>query len=149
MSRFLTPLDSRKLGSGPRGRSTYKLLAPLVYQSDMIGRTISVPFGFVTDYASVPRLPLAFLVTGDRAHEAAVIHDWLYTTHVIDHLEIPRELADAIFREAVEAAEGKAWLATLMWLGVRLGGSAAWDAPARVQPEHVRHLIALLQDGAA
>ncbi len=40
MSRFLTPLDSRKLGSGPRGRSTYKLLSPLVYQSDMIGRTV-------------------------------------------------------------------------------------------------------------
>ncbi|HSV48371.1 MAG TPA: DUF1353 domain-containing protein [Ramlibacter sp.] len=131
MSGFITPLDTRKLGPGPRGRSIYKLLADLVYSSDRLGRQIRVPAGFVTDYASVPRLPLAFLVAGDTAHEAAVVHDWLYTTH-----EVGRAQADAVFKEAIQASDPGA-PAGLMWLAVRLGGGGSWDAPGPSQPAHV------------
>lgn len=149
MSQFITPLDTRKLALGPHGRLIFKLLAPLVYQSDLLGKTITVPFGFVTDFATVPRLPLVFLATGDRAHEAAVIHDWLYSVHVIDGMEIERSLADDVFREAVEVVEKSATLARVMWLGVRVGGSFAWEAPNRVQPEHVRRVIDEMQREAA
>lgn len=149
MSRFLTPLDARKLAPGPNGRGTYKLLAPLVYQSDLLGKTLAIPFGFVTDYASVPRLPLMFMVAGDTAHEAAVVHDWLYTVHAIDGREIDRDLADAVFREAVEAVEGSRILASVMWAGVRLGGGSSWDAEGRVQPEHVRQIIRTIQTEAS
>ena len=141
MSHFVTPLDTRKLGKGPRGRSTYKLLAPLVYVSDALASTITVPAGFITDYASVPRLPLVFLVTGDKAHEAAVIHDWLYTTHAHEGREVSRELADRVFREAVAVAEESATLAGLMYAGVRLGGAGAWDAAGPAQSPMVAATI--------
>jgi hypothetical protein len=141
MSQFITPLDTRKLGPGPQGRSTYKLLAPLVYRSDLLDAFITVPADFVTDFASVPRLPLMFMVTGDRAHEAAVLHDWLYTVHCHDGREVSRAEADAVFREAVAVSEESASLAALMYAGVRIGGGHAWDAPGRVQPEMVRRVI--------
>ena len=44
----------------------------------MLKDTITVPTGFFTDFASVPRMPFVFLLFGDVAHEAAVIHDYLY-----------------------------------------------------------------------
>ena len=135
MSAFVTPLDVRRVGPGPQGRSTWKLTAPLVYQSDMLGRHVTVPAGFVTDFASVPRLPLAFLVAGDTAHEAAVVHDWLYTSHETD-----RATADAVFREAIRVSDQQA-PAWLMWLAVRVGGSGSWDAPGPVQPPMVRAVL--------
>ena len=139
MSHVVTELDVRRLGPGPQGRSTWRLLAPLVYESDLVG-TISVPFGFVTDFASVPRLPLAFMVAGDHAHQAAVIHDWLYTTHAVDGKPITRAQADAVFQEAIKCSDPDA-PAALMWLGVRVGGGGAWDAAGAEQPEHVAAAI--------
>jgi hypothetical protein len=135
MSSFVTPLDVRMVGPGPQGRSTWKLLADLVYSSDLLKRQVRVPAGFVTDYASVPRLPLAFLVAGDHAHEAAVVHDWLYTSH-----EVPRGKADAVFEEAIKVSdpEAPAWL---MWAAVRLGGGGSWKADGPVQPAHVAEQI--------
>jgi hypothetical protein len=135
MSGFVTPLDARKVGPGPQGRSTWRLLADLVYSSDLLKRQIRVPAGFVTDYASVPRLPLAFLVAGDTAHEAAVVHDWLYTTQ-----EVPRDQADAVFKEAIGASDPSA-PAWLMWLAVRVGGGGSWKAPGPSQPAHVTKQI--------
>lgn len=139
MSRFVTELDVRRLGPGPKGRGTWKLLAPLVYASDLVG-TVDVPMGFVTDFASVPRLPLAFLAAGDHAHQAAVIHDWLYTTHAVGGQAITRAQADAVFEEAIRCSDpdAPAWL---MWAGVRIGGSGAWDAVGATQPVHVADAI--------
>ena len=50
----------------------------VVVLSPMLKDTITVPTGFLTDFASVPRMPFVFLLFGDVAHEAAVIHDYLY-----------------------------------------------------------------------
>ncbi len=90
MAAFLTPL--RVEWVDPR---TWRLLEALVYESDRLGRAITVPGGFCTDFASVPRLPLAYLVAGGRATRAAVVHDYLYQTH-----EEPRDVADDVFEEA-------------------------------------------------
>lgn len=138
MSRFITDLDVRKLtaDSSTDRRGTWKLLQPLVYRSDRLGYTLTVPAGFVTDFASVPRLPVAYLLTANRGHEAAVLHDWLYTTHAVERAE-----ADALFSEALEAGGEPAWRRGLMWLGVRLGGWTAWDAAPQRQPEMVEAVI--------
>ena len=42
-------------------------------------RLITLPRGFVTDYDSVPRLPLAYWLLGGKRHKAAVVHDFLYS----------------------------------------------------------------------
>jgi hypothetical protein len=118
MARFLTTLRHEKI----MGKRLWLILEPLVYESDVAGCRIEVPTGFLTDLASVPRLPLAFLLTGDSAHEAAVIHDWAYKKALFS-----RELADAVFAEAGVAAGEPEWKMSLMHFGVRMGGWIAWN----------------------
>jgi hypothetical protein len=116
MSRFLTPLRAEKSGQ------FWTILQPLIYESDLLQKVIVVPEGVVTDFASVPRLPLMFLLTAESAHEAAVIHDYLYSKQ-----DVPRSLADAVFREAMGASGEPGWRSWLMWAGVRAGGWLAWN----------------------
>jgi hypothetical protein len=140
MSRFRTPLDLRRIEDTSRdGRGTWELLAPLVYESDLAGITICAPTGFVTDLASVPRLPFAYLLTGGVGHAAAVIHDCLYTGH-----QVTRAVADDIFHEALLVLGVSKWQAGLMWAGVRVGGGGSWDAPGPVQT--VEPIAAWTQD---
>lgn len=136
MSRFLTDLDVRRVrDTSSDGRGTWSLLSVFMYESDVLGKTVVVPAGFVTDFASVPRVPVAFLLAGDSGHEAAVIHDWLYYTH-----EVTRSQADAAFREALVAG-GESWRSWLMWAAVRLGGGFSWDSSGQRQPEWVQRNI--------
>lgn len=138
MSHFVTDLDARELtrDTSADKRGTRKLLAPLVYASDRLGRTVTVPAGFVTDFASVPRIPVAFLLAGGCADPAAVIHDWLYTTHEVD-----RATADAVFREAILAGGDPSWRAWLMWAGVRIGGARPYEADGQKQLPDVASAI--------
>lgn len=127
---FHTPLRVERIEDTSRdGRGTWRLLARLVYVSPLAGRAFVVPEDFITDFASVPRIPIAFLLTGDMAQAAAVVHDWLYTTH-----EVERAVADDIFYEAAVSLGISRWQAWLMWAGVRIGGGGSWDAPGPQQP---------------
>ena len=133
MSHFVTDLDVRRhvMDGSKDQRGSWSLLAPLVYCSDLLLRRVTVPEGFVTDFASVPRIPVAFLLTGDSSHEAAVVHDWLYSTREFD-----RATADAVFREACLIA-GPKWRAWAMWIGVRIGGSGPYNTAGQRQLAHV------------
>jgi hypothetical protein len=129
-SQFLTPLEVRELeDTSADGRGTWQLLAPLVYQSEMAGRTFTVPAGFVTDYASVPRVPLVFLLFGDCGHPAAVLHDHRYSMH-----DVTRETADLLFHEALLATDVPTWRAALMYAAVREFGLSHWEAANTPQP---------------
>jgi Protein of unknown function (DUF1353) len=93
------------------------------YQSDLGGRTFTVPIGFYTDFASVPRfMPFVYACLGDTAHEPAVIHDWLYYSALTD-----RPTADAIFLEAMKAWGMSPWRYNPIYWGVRMGGWSAWN----------------------
>lgn len=130
---FLSDLEVKKVGE-----DKWMLLSPLEYASPYLDRIIVVPAGFIHDFASVPRAPFAFMLFGDTAHKAAVVHDWLYTTHCHPdstvqgdfkdgacEIPISRKDADAVFMEAVTSEES-GWRAKMMWLGVRLGGGRSW-----------------------
>lgn len=126
--RFLTSLEVRWLPDD----GTAELLKELVYQSASLRAAIVVPKGFVTDFASVPRLPITFALTGDTAHEAAVVHDYLYQTHRAGGCAIERAQADGVFLEAMEATGIPWWRRRLMWSGVRIGGWGSWrSGPTR------------------
>ena len=121
--RFLSPLRVERVDPDS---DDWILTAALVFDSVVLDRIVTVPAGFVTDFASVPRLPLAFWLFGAVAQEAASLHDFLYSTGLVS-----RKLADEVFAEASKACGVAAWRRGPMWLGVRLFGSSRYTpAPA-------------------
>lgn len=113
---FLTKLNAVKIGTY-QGRGLWQLYAPLVYASAILGRTISVPKDFITDFASVPRIPGIWWIAGGLADEAAAVHDWLYNRKIVD-----RKTADRIFLEATKASGVSAWRRYIMYAAVRALG---------------------------
>lgn len=107
MGRFLTPLRVEQVTESVTARPCWRLLESLVYYSNSRGYVI-VPKGFVTDFATVPRLPFIFLLFGGRGDKQAVLHDYLYTaphrTQPVDPkgnshgLIVDRSQADCIYR---------------------------------------------------
>ena len=116
---FLTPLVAKKIGDD--NNPLWELAQPLIFKSMILGGVITVPSGFKTDFASVPRIPFVYDAVGNVAREASVVHDYLYTTHAVS-----RETADAVLKEA-SAATGVAWWRRwTMWAGVRVFGGTHW-----------------------
>jgi hypothetical protein len=129
---FLTALEVRKLGT-----RDWVLLAPLQYRSALVDDVITVPTGFITDFASVPRAPLAYWLTGNTGHHAAVVHDYLYRTG-----RYTRHTCDEIFSEALTACGEPPWRVRLMYQGVSMYGASAYrgqpdPGPEPPQPERV------------
>ena len=124
MSEFLTKLEVTLVDDTSNdGRGTWRVDKPFAYQSDVAHKLIIVPVGFLTDFASVPRLPVVFLLTGDSSHYAAVIHDYLYSTQLF-----PRKLCDQVLLEACSITGIPAWRRTLIYWGVRFGGGSHFNA---------------------
>lgn len=130
MSRFLSALCVEDVDEFA---GTWRLTAPLVFQSNILGQTITVPAGFVTDFASVPRLPFVYLAEGGKGEKAATLHDWAYTSQFVS-----REQADALLREALLACGYSSFTAGLFYAAVRVGGGSHWKAPNQPQPPHVQ-----------
>ena len=122
MSAFLSELQVENATGEDDGK--WRLTAPLIYQSDVAGRVFTVPTGFVSDYASVPRAPLVYWLCGDTSTLASVVHDAIYTYHWV-----PRDMADKVLREASAVTGVAAWRRALMYWGVRVGGASHWDKP--------------------
>lgn len=121
---FRSPLVVRELDEcSNSGRGLFELVVPLIYESEALGETIIVPAGFKTDFASVPRLPVVWLLFGDTARKAAALHDFLYTK---PH-NTTREQADQVLREAAQLCGVGIFRATCLYLGVRIGGASHWD----------------------
>lgn len=121
--RFLDPLIIEQIGTN--GRATWKLTAPLRFDSAVLGARVTVPAGFVTDLASVPRLPLAWLIAGGKANRAAVVHDYLYVIGWPTKKE-----ADQVFLEAMTADNdpSSSIKRRLMYQMVRLFGKGSWSS---------------------
>jgi hypothetical protein len=120
MSAFLSPLTL--VAATDQDDGQWVLTEPLLYSSDIAKCVIIVPKGFQTDFASTPRLPVIYLLTGNVAAKAAVIHDFAYSDG-----QFTRSMADAIFREASEVI-GVSWFRRwAMWVGVRIGGASHYN----------------------
>lgn len=130
MSKFLGPLELELLTDSTGlplfnrdGRQLYRVLVDFGYSSDVAKQTFTVPKGFVTDLASVPRLPLIYDALGDMAQMPAVVHDYLYST-----APVPREVADKVLLEAMELT-GISWVKRhAIYAGVRVGGGSHYGA---------------------
>lgn len=126
MAGFLTPLHLEYLDG-----ISWKVLAPFEYRLGAPDGTesILVPFGFVTDFASVPRVLWTLLPPTGPYGKAAVIHDWLY--HYRRILPQPRfadrSEADRIFNEAMQVLQVGRWTRWTVYLGVRTSGWQSWS----------------------
>jgi hypothetical protein len=129
VSVFLTTLDCREVDEFG---GLWELLAPLAYDSEVVRGTVTVPAGFVTDFASIPRLPFVYWTQGGKGNKAAVIHDWLYSSQAVD-----RKTADQVLREALIASGYSKVTASAFYAAVRVGGGSHWLEPNNPQPAHV------------
>lgn len=132
MSSFIGEVDLRILDDPGE---LFAVINDFAFQSDSLG-LIPVPAGFVTDLASVPRLPFAYLIVGGKGKKAAVVHDWLYSTR-----KCTRAQADEVFREALAASGYGGAVQGLMWSGVRVGGWVPWSRPNVPQEPEVAALM--------
>lgn len=99
----------------------WELVQPLSFQSDLLGRVITAPVGYRTDFCSVPRVPFVFDILGDRARKSGTLHDWLYSSHITD-----RKTADDVLREMLLVDGIGPTEARMFYLAVRAGGGSHW-----------------------
>lgn len=102
------------------GTDTWTVTDWFRFYSDVLRRTIRVPPGFRTDFNSVPR-GLWNLLPPEENPEAGVIHDQLYQRN-----GCTRGQADAVHREVLTVLKAPRWKRNAMYVGLRLGGWAAW-----------------------
>jgi hypothetical protein len=116
MGQFLSTLDVDYVDG-----NFWKLCEPLAYNVDDKEDIITVPKGFITDFASVPPVCNWFIPNSGKYDPAAVIHDWLYFKK-----QRPRAECDGIFCEAMKVLGVNAALAQTMYVALRAFGWIAW-----------------------
>lgn len=104
-----------------RGMPLYQVEAILVFISKVSGMFVA-PAGFITDMASVPRLPFIYFLLNGIADMPGVLHDYLYSTGMHN-----RKLCDDIFLEAMLSIGVSKWKAYVIYSGVRLFGGGYYN----------------------
>ena len=113
MSYFETALVAEAVDGG------WMLHEELVYHSDILGRVVTVPAGYKTDLASVPRL-LRWIVPVANAknRKAAVVHDYLCTHG--DGVVKNQKQSDKVFREALGVLGLGRFKSGILYFSVRI-----------------------------
>lgn len=130
MAGFLTPLELEYIDG-----HLWEVTAPFEYcvGSETSETKVVVPKGFITDFASVPKVLWNMLPPTGSYGKAAVVHDFLYqhpwvnipgpvTTKILD-----RKSCDDIFNEAMGVLNVGTWTRRLVYSGVRVGGWKPWN----------------------
>jgi hypothetical protein len=105
-------------------------------------KKVEAPKGFVTDFASVPRMFWSLLPPDGNYSHAAVLHDYLYWTQ-----SVSRETADEIFRMAMVDMKIKDSTIKIMYEGVNKFGKIAWDNNAKLKKAGERRILTCLPKG--
>lgn len=100
----------------PEGKK--RLTLPLIYV-DVDNKATIVPLGFITDYASVPKTPLLYLLFSGVADRSSTLHDFLYSSKATARAD-----ADSLFLAAMLEEKTPRWKAHAMYYAVRLFGKA-------------------------
>ncbi|EBG1926342.1 DUF1353 domain-containing protein [Salmonella enterica] len=113
MSQFTTPAILEMLG-----HYNWRVYEPFeFYISDDSSDVISVPAGFVTDLATVPRVFWSVMPPDGKYAKAAIIHDYLY-----DNALRTKKEADLIFLDGMAVLGVPKWKRIVMYLAVRIFG---------------------------
>lgn len=90
---------------------------------------IKVPVGFITNFASVPRIFWFIISPIDEHGKAAVIHDFCYYIGY----NASKKRCDDIFREALQVLKCSKWKIFFMYWSVRIFGYNTWLKKRRFQ----------------
>ena len=89
------------------------------------GKDITVPAGYVSDWASTPRaICWLYPPTYAPAQRGAWIHDYLYTDL---HDEFTKNFADKARAAAVQEDGGSAFSANAFYWATRMFGKGGWE----------------------
>lgn len=102
------------------------------------GETVKVPAGFITDFASVPRVLWTLVPKWGKYGNAAVIHDYLYW---VQPEEYSKDRVDEIFLESMLVlGVGRAKAKTLYY-AVSICGGLSWNANKKAKSKGVKKFI--------
>ncbi len=83
---------------------------------------IKVPAGFITDFASVPKIFWSVLPPWGTYVKAAIIHDFLYKRQIYS-----RKKTDQLFLEGMKILKVSNSTRLTMYLAVRIFGNSTWN----------------------
>lgn len=127
---FITNLSIVEVSGGKE----FRLIAPLIYKGKY--DTLTVPAGFVFDFASIPRFATWLVPKLGKYNKAACVHDYLYITQPesakpllpnASCRKLTRKDADGIFLRIMEEEGVELWRRYIMYFAVRLGGWVGWN----------------------
>jgi hypothetical protein len=118
--RLLTPLRLELKNDGKRWR-LIESFSVYTYQFGEEKVWITVEEGFMTDFASIPKIFIPFLEWRDKFNKASVVHDWLYRNQMFD-----RKTSDKIYLELMLALGINKYKAYVFYYTVRAFGWLYW-----------------------
>ena len=123
MSSFTKPLVVKK-----RKDNLWELYTEFEYHvgAEGSGNVINVPVGFITDFASVPRIFWIFYPPDGPWTAASIIHDYLYNIQDRDRI-----IVDKIFLEAMQVLGVPLLRRRIIYRAVRLFGWMPWNSGMR------------------
>jgi hypothetical protein len=127
---FLRSLSVQEIITAGRHVQLYEVAQDFSYVSDKLGRTITVPAGLITDFASIPRVAWDLLDPEDPIIAwPSVVHDYLYTCNgtLPDGSTYTREQADAVLREAMEVCGAGLFIRESVYEAVEEFGGSHWQ----------------------
>jgi hypothetical protein len=131
MSSFTTPLVVTPMDNGRE----WKLMQSFeYYRTDNEDDIIVVPAGFVTDFASVPRIFWNIFPPWGKYGKAAVLHDWLYSIEYKNN----RKLCDDIFYEAMKILGVGFTTRNIIYYAVRSFGWTVWNKHSKEKVAELR-----------
>ena len=105
----------------------WELVEPMRYQGAR--EQFIVPAGFITDFASVPRLTSWLIPTYGIYTPAAILHDHLCISARTEHPEATRADADGLFRRTLRELGVSAPMRWMMWAAVRAASRLSGARP--------------------
>jgi hypothetical protein len=141
--QWLDTLMTKKSLSGPLYlfrfvERIYVLTKPIAWVPDpgQAHKRVDVPRGFVTDFASIPRIFWSFLPPDGEYAYAAVLHDYLYWMQSRE-----REESDEILKFAMEGLKVGTVTTEAIHAAVRVGGGGAWDSNTQAKAAGEKRLL--------
>jgi hypothetical protein len=109
---------------------------PMTYTVGISKDSVTVPIGFVTDFASIPQVLQSIIRQNGLYLLPAVVHDYLYWKQTCT-----RDQADQILLLAMIENKVDDFHRIAIYSAVRAAGSFAWDANARERAAKLPRII--------